>query len=1110
MDEKRQTWILMNKLRFITFIILLYSSTLNAQNNQLYFEQLTTADGLSANTVISICQDSFGFLWFGTYSGLNRYDGYTIKKYTYNRNDPNSISHNVIEDSLVDKNGVLWFATGEGLCRFDYKQEKFIRYYHVPNNDKSLGHNKLRSLYEDRKGNFWIGTDGGGLDLMDRSKDEFRHFKHDPNDRESISNNTISQIYEDRHENLWIATDGGLNLFNREAEKFKYYQNDENNLRSLSHDNVTCILEDQHGDLWIGTWGGGLNRLKEGYQDRLNEPNFIRYDPKNSSLGNNIIHDIMEDRSGSFWIATRGGGINRYDRKNDRFIRYTHDFCKPHSLSNNMVVDLFEDRSGIFWAGTYGGVNKYDPSLRKFDLFQVNPCKKKTYIFQGIYSLFVDSTNKQGDIVWLGSQCEGLSQWDRINDEYKPYKPETEDPCSFPSGFIPAILKDLSGRLWLGTGDGLSRFDEEKGIFYNYFHDSNDPNSLSDKDVYSLFEDKDNQLWIGTYRGGLNLLDVNNPENLNPKKADFDHFFNDPNDSTSISDMTIREIYQDSNGILWFGTERGGLNRYDSANERFIRMLSVPKDANTLSDNYVRCIYEAHDGVLWIGTANGLNKLKPIEKMETEPLFIHYTKENGLASNSIHDILEDADGYLWISTNRGISKFNPATGKFNNYGPEDGLQSEEFADNACAIGNSGYMYFGGSDGLNIFDPNGIKNTPFVPPVVITDFKISGKSVPIGQMDDGRVILSQSIVKTNKIELSYKDDVISFEFAGLHYGSPENNQYAYFMEGFDKDWINAGTNRKITYTNLNHGKYKFRIKASNNDGVWNEEGKTLEIRIKPPFYKTWWFMMLYFSFIVVVIFVVAPFCTIFYWHHRIESHKKESKRTAGRIAHELGTPISEVGFSLHALHKTLPGKFSHHLFAIDNAVERVKAIMQAMGEIGILEELIKSGLDISSFEELEVVSVNKLLQTAIMAVKETRDEDVKFSIEYSSNTDIRCNPNEIIQVFINILRNSYDAILADKKGKEEGKISVKSANMDDTIQVTIQDDGEGISKDIEKLIFKEKFSTRGGVGRGFGLTVAKDLVKKNKGKLEIKNIIKNEEISGCIATMEFPKGRKNSK
>jgi PAS domain S-box-containing protein len=412
----------------------------------------------------------------------------------------------------------------------------------------------------------------------------------------------------------------------------------------------------------------------------------------------------------------------------------------------------------------------------------------------------------------------------------------------------------------------LSQFDRTKGFFINYTPDFFNPNSLSSNNVFTICEDKLDYIWIGTYGGGLNRFDR--------REKKFKRYMVDPQNTYSLSDNFVWSIYEDHAGVLWIGTENGGLNQFDRDNNRFLRYQADPEDSNSLSSNKILCILEDRSGMLWLGTTNGLDKFNRVDKR-----FIHYTKDDGLPSNAIQSLLEDDHGNLWLGTLKGLSKFDPRTGKCINYKVSDGLQSNEFNVNACFKSQSGEMYFGGLNGFNIFSPDSIKNNPYIPPIVITNIQIFNKSVLIGKEIDGRIILKNSVTETKEIKLSYKENVFSFEFAALHYVSPENNQYAYMMEGFDKDWNYTDANKRyVTYTNMGGGEYVFRVKGSNSDGVWNEEGASIRIIISPPFWQTIWF----YGFLALLV-----VCGAFWIYKRREQIRDlaEKKRIEEVIAKE---------------------------------------------------------------------------------------------------------------------------------------------------------------------------------------------------------------------------------
>jgi PAS domain S-box-containing protein len=794
---------------------------------EIQFERISIESGLSQSSVLCIYQDSMDFLWFGTYEGLNRYDGYTFKVYKNDPENPFSLSNNNIEAIIEDHLGVLWIGTEDGLNRFDREKEQFIRYKNNPNDPGSLSNNYVRSIYEDRSGILWIGTQGGGLNQFDRKKDKFIHYINNPSNPKSLSQNNVLSILEDRHGRLWIGTDYGLNYFDRETKEFTRYVNDPQNPHSISPNGVWRIYEDRSGNLWIGTWGGGLNRFDPQknrfvrYQNNPNDPN---------SLSNNIVRSIHEDRSGNLWIGTYGGGLSRFvagsqGGDNGRFIHYQNNPQDPTSLSGNSVLSIFEDQLGILWIGTnFNGINKYNLGKRQFVLYKNHPNDVNSLSMNTINTIYEDSEG----MIWIGTNGGGLDRLDRKKIRFTHYVYNPQDPNSLSNNMIRSVYEDRYNRLWIGTENGLNYFNRKKGKFIRYQNDSNNPHSISNNNAWSIYEDWAGNLWVGTFGGGLNRFDY--------AKGEFTRYVHDQNDPKSISDNFIWTMYEDSSGIFWIGTLTGGLNRFDPEKGTFFHYQSDYQNSYSISDNKVICLYEDRTGTIWLGTSNGLNKFD-----RNAGTFRRYSESDGLPNNSVQGILEDDHGNLWIGTNHGLSKFNPTTGRYKNYFENYGLQGNEFSTNACFRSRSGEMIFGGVHGFNIFHPDSIIDDPSLPKVVITDFQIFNKPVAIGENAEGRTILAKSISDCNEIHLSYKDNVFSFEFAGLHYVSPKGNLYAYMMEGFEKEWNYTDANRRfVTYTNLPGGTYTFRVKASNNQGRWNEKGTSIRVIITPPFWETIWF------------------------------------------------------------------------------------------------------------------------------------------------------------------------------------------------------------------------------------------------------------------------------
>lgn len=804
----------------IVILLLLPRSSLS----RVKFNHITLEQGLSQTSVFSILQDHKGFMWFGTQDGLNKYDGYKFKVYQPNPENPDSINSNYITCMCEDKNGVLWIGTNSnGLNRFNRRQESFTHYRHIADNPASLSSDFIRDVCEDHLGVLWIGTADNGLNQLDKQKQVFIRYPYRENDPAGLSGSSVGVIYEDRAGVLWVGTlGGGLNRFDRETGTFHHFRADPFNSKLLNSDFITAIFEDHSGEFWVGTNNGlHLFDRKTGEAKRyLSNPD----DP--NTLTNNGIIRIYEDHSGVLWIGTNYG-LNQLNRRTEQFIRYLHDGGDPNSLSINYISSIYEDRSGILWIGTGGGgINKFDRQREKFITYRNIPGNPNSLSSSFVYSI---CEGKEG-ILWIGTNGGGLNRMQQKNETsaFTAYRSIPNDSTSLSSDYILCLMADRNELLWIGTnGGGLNRFNPQDETFIRYVNIPDNPNSLSNNNVRALCEDQNGITWIGTFGGGLNRFD--------PKTETFNVYLNIPNDPTSLSHNTIRVIYEDSSGILWLGTDGGGLNRFNSKTGQFTRYQTRSNDPTSLANDLVMSIHEDQKKNLWIGTSVGLNHLD----RETG-IFTHYTEKHGLPNNVIYGILEDARGHLWLSTNKGLSQFDPRGKTFKNYNVYDGLQSNEFNGNSCFKSRNGEMFFGGINGLSAFYPAEITHNTHVPPIVITDFLIFNKPVPIGP----DFPLQRPITETKEITLSYKQQVFSFEFVALNYTLPEKNQYAYMMEGFDEDWnYTTSDKRFVSYTNLAPGKYVFRVKGSNNDGVWNKAGTSIQITITPPMWKTWWFQTL---------------------------------------------------------------------------------------------------------------------------------------------------------------------------------------------------------------------------------------------------------------------------
>ncbi len=799
--------------------------------NRLRFEQITTRDGLSQSTINDILQDRRGFLWIATDDGLNRYDGYEFKVF---RNDPfsgNTLPSSQINDIMEDWRGNIWSATnGGGLSKYDRVRGRFTNYRHDPNNENSLSSDFVTSIHADsRTGTVIIGTNEG-LNLLDPETGVIRRF--DSEEFKGLRDSRITTLFEDEDRFIWIGTqDAGLYRLDREDDTFVNYQHDPKNNKSISDNWVTKLYNDKRGQIWVGTQSGGLNLF-----DKVDEE-FTRFrsskDP--SSISNDWVLSMFEDQLGTFWVGTLDG-LNILDRETGKFTQFDNlDY--PINLSNNTIISLFEDRSGVLWVGTReGALNKFVYSTESFFVYQADEGSQFSLNDNIVWSVV-----ESGNSLWVGTQGGGLNHIDRETGTPTYYTHNPSIPNSISDNYVNKVFEDSKGNIWVGTINGLDLLvDKENGFFKHYRHNPDDESSISGNIVTTIFEDSKDILWVGTLNNGLNAFDR--------ETETFTRFQSKSNDPNSISHNKIWSMYEDRRGNFWVGTNGYGLNKYDRVRERFNSYVHDAENPSSISNNFVNFIHQDKKDNLWIGTLNGLNKFDP----NTEE-FTTYTVKNGLPNNVMYGIVEDSRGHLWVSTNRGIVDFNPdpilddQTGderlEVKVYDAGDGLPSNEYRFGSYHKGESGIIYFGGINGLVAFAPDSVQDNPYRPPVVLTDFLLFNEVVPIGGVGSP---LLQSPEETSEIVLRADQDVFSFEFAGLHFAAPDENQYAYMLEGYDDGWNYSGSRRETQYTNLPQGDYVFKVIAANKDGVWNSESEGILIKVKvlPPLWKTWWAYTIY--------------------------------------------------------------------------------------------------------------------------------------------------------------------------------------------------------------------------------------------------------------------------
>lgn len=1053
----------MKQFHRIIFITLITVSALFAEAPVIQFDHLSLEQGLSQSIIVCILQDRQGFMWFGTEDGLNKYDGYNFTVIRQIPNDSNSLSHNNILSIFEDRSGFTWIGTFHGgLNKFDPSTEKYTHYIRIAGDPNSLSNNVVRSICEDHYGMLWIATDDG-LNCFDKKTDRFTVYQHSPNIPGSLSNNNVLVVYEDKAGVLWIGTNGGgLNRFNRETGTFAVYKNNPGNPSSLGNNVINAIYEDHIGILWVGTEGGGLSKFykKTGtFSSYLNMPN------NPLSISNNIIRSIYEDKSGTLWIGTYGGGLNRFDRKTEYFHSYQNDPGNPDSISNNSVFSIFEDRSGVFWIGTYGGgINKFNGKKKKFMHYNVRPNNRNSLSNNIVWSFFED---KEG-ILWIGTQ-QGLDRFDRKNNRYIHYRSDPNKPNSLSHDIVRQVYEDRFGILWVGTnGGGLNAFNKQKEVFKIYRNDPTNPRSISHNELRFIYEDRFGVLWIGTNGGGLNRF--------NRETNDFTRYDYDENNPNSLSNNFVRCMCEDRQGNFWIGTQGGGLDRFDRQREVFIHYRNNPNDKNSLSNDFVFCLHEDHSGILWIGTwGGGLNQYN--REKET---FSYFGTAEGLPSNAIYGILEDKQGNLWISSTRGLSKFNPGDRSFKNYNERDGLQSDEFNGGSYFKSRSGEMFFGGINGFNAFYPDQIKDNRFIAPIVITAFQKLNKEVS----------LAKPIYELNELILSPKDYFFSFEFAALDYTAPQKNRYAYKMDGLDDDWISTDSDKRFaSYTTLSPGTYKFRVKGSNNDGVWNEEGTSLKIIITPPFWKTWWFRGLIGGLLIFILVYLYRVKTIGIRQEmekmRLEKELQLKADFTAMLVHDLRTPLTTVmGYSDMLMNRS----DQMDIPKVGGVISRSSRKML---------NLINDMLDFAKFEAGKMTLNKKNMPIAPIILDSA---EVMPPLLSQKNINLVCNiepalekklleidPEKIGQVLNNLLSNAI------KFTPPQGTVSIHAFEIPTTgnrngngnIEVMVADNGPGIPPELRKHLF-DKYSQLSDdqkvKGTGLGLAVSRLIVEAHGGSI----------------------------
>jgi ligand-binding sensor domain-containing protein len=990
-------------------------------NEQFILREVKIEDGLSQSTVYCMLQDRKGYLWFGTANGLNRYDGYSFLVFVNDPADTTSISGNGILSICEDSDGFIWVGTTDGvLNRFDRKLGIFTHYnitdhlkveydpdemyYDFPlplsrNNEKSIS-----AIAQDSKGFLWIGTWGRGLIKFDPRKNTSQHFHYEEKNPNGFHSNRVKAILPERDGAIWIATlGGGLYKLIPEKENTKILKYEHNkNPYGLYDNKLFSLFKDSNDDLWIGTYGNGILKLSKHNQQvaplSAKFENVIDNSPQAQSISHEIVTSFIEDKDGIIWIGSFGGVV-RYDLKKKSYFGFGRDTEIEKSISKNDVFSILQDKSGTIWIGTHlgKGLSNLERSTLKFKQIKKSTTGKDELNDDVVWAIYEDQISN----LWIGTYRGGLNLFNKKTGKYSYYKNNKDDSSSISDNHIRAIIDDNAGNLWIGTySGGLNIFNKKTKLFKRIANNPSDSTTLGANQVQAILIDRYNNFWIGTFGGGLNKLSA---EDFNSGKIKFKKYMRDKNNPFSISDDRIYALFESKDGIIWIGTFGGGLNKFDPKKEQFISYANIPGDESSLSDNRVMSIYEDPKGFLWIGTyGGGLQKFdKRTEK------FVRFSKRNRMNSSVVYAILADKKNNLWMSTDNGLFKLNTGTETFTQYDLHDGLQSLEFSGGAYFKSKTGEMFFGGINGLNHFFPDSVKDNTSIPPIVISQVRIFNEPIR-GEKEN--------------IELSYWQNFFSFEFSSLDYTSPQDNQYAYKLEGFDNGWRYVDSRRRVAnYTNLSPGEYIFHVRGSNNDGLWNDEGAKIYLTILPPFWKTWWFLSLSGFFITLMIFYLS---TIRY--KNLLSIEKLKSRLAADLHDNIGSGLTEISI----LSELASNEIKEPAKNLNLISEKARVLIDTMSDI--------------------VWMVNPKRDTFYHFILRLKDSyvDVLNSAGISFKTinlekfDKLRLPMEYKQNLFLIFKEAINNAVKHSKCK---KIVLEAGVTKEMMQISLKDDGIGIDK-----------------------------------------------------------------